>query len=66
MRYALWPVRQHALALRDSDMIRVISRYCGNGKKSIKLMFKVQLYSTRREWCPRTGLRAAVNEYFCG
>ena len=30
VRYALWPVRQHALALRDSDMIRVISRYCGN------------------------------------
>ena len=21
---------------------------------------------TRRGWCPRTGLRAAVNEYFCG
>ena len=47
MRYALWPVRQHALALRDSDMIRVISRYCGNCKKSIKLMFKVQLYSIK-------------------
>ena len=27
---------------------------------------QIQMKTTRRGWCPRTGLRAAVNEYFCG
>ena len=32
---------------------------------SFIVLFTASL-TTRRGWCPRTGLRVAVDEYFCG
>ena len=45
---------------------------CSNFHESAKLgatgigWIRSEIDRTRRGWCPRTGLRAAVNEYFWG
>ena len=72
-------MEQHRMScnhLDDMEKVEFISLINNNFKFDDKVILerifqafdveKVhQFISTRRGWCSRTGLRAAVNEYFC-
>ena len=46
--------------------LKGLTRGIGGDLFNLLFFFKLEKHETRRGWCLRTGLRAAVNEYFCG